>query len=119
MKLLEFDNVSKIYYGRNVETRVFEDLSFCVQEGEFVALLGRSGSGKSTVLHLAGLLRQRVDQLFARVDLGVGAQRIHALPGFRFGARQRRQAAPALAIPFSNVQKDPPTNQPTCSRPLP
>ncbi|MCY1528953.1 hypothetical protein D9M68_640760 [compost metagenome] len=48
---------------------------------------------------LADHVRQGADQLFARVGLGVGAQRFDALPGFRFGAAQRRQAAPALAQP--------------------
>lgn len=48
----ELRSVSK-WYGRN---RVLDDVSLRVQRGEIVALVGRSGSGKSTVLRvLSGL----------------------------------------------------------------
>lgn len=45
-ELLRLDNVSA-GYG---EGRVLEDISFALQEGESVALLGRNGVGKSTLL---------------------------------------------------------------------
>lgn len=51
-------------------------------------------------LVLADQFGQGVDQLLARVDLGVGPERVHHLPGFRFGAAQRGEAAPALAQPW-------------------
>ena len=48
----ELHSVSK-WYGRN---RVLDDVSLRVNRGEIVALVGRSGSGKSTVLRvLSGL----------------------------------------------------------------
>ena len=31
-----------------------DDVSFCVEQGEFVAIVGPSGRGKSTLLHLLG-----------------------------------------------------------------
>ncbi|MCY1206661.1 hypothetical protein D9M72_182350 [compost metagenome] len=62
------------------------------------------GDGVVQVAHRGGgvlpdHVGQGVYQLFARVDLGIGPQRFDALPGFGFGAAERRQAAPAFAQP--------------------
>lgn len=48
----QFSNVSKSFRGR----RIINELSFAINRGEMVALTGRSGSGKSTVLNMIGLL---------------------------------------------------------------
>lgn len=47
MALLEFKHVNKIYNG---ETRALNDVSFTLEEGEFVSVIGSSGAGKSTLL---------------------------------------------------------------------
>ncbi len=45
------------------EERIFEDFSFKLEAGKLICLLGRSGTGKSTLLHyIAGLLPSRVAQ---------------------------------------------------------
>lgn len=55
--LLELQNVSYSYHSRNGETFALSDISFQVQQGEFIALVGPSGCGKSTLLSLiSGLL---------------------------------------------------------------
>ena len=54
MKILRVENLSKIYgKGKNKVVAV-DDVSFSVEKGEFVAIVGRSGGGKSTLLHLIG-----------------------------------------------------------------
>ena len=55
-KILEVNNVNKKYNTINGEIKALEDISFEVNEGEFVAIVGMSGCGKSTLLSiLAGL----------------------------------------------------------------
>ena len=55
--LLELDHVGLSYHTLSGETPALSEISFSIQEGEFVSLVGPSGCGKSTVLNLiAGLL---------------------------------------------------------------
>ena len=58
MTILRADKVSKIYTIENQEIRVLNDLSFAVEDGEFIAIKGSSGSGKSTLLSLLSGLDQ-------------------------------------------------------------
>ena len=54
MKMIEFQNVSFSYDG---EGPVVENLSFTIQDGESVGLIGANGAGKSTIMKLLlGLL---------------------------------------------------------------
>ncbi|MCF6092664.1 ABC transporter ATP-binding protein [Microaerobacter geothermalis] len=55
---IQFDNVSKTYITREGETEAIRDISFQVEEGEFVTLVGPSGCGKSTILSLISGLFQ-------------------------------------------------------------
>ncbi len=53
--ILEFE---KIRFSYRRDTPFISDVSFCIQNGEFIGLLGANGSGKSTILKLAsGILR--------------------------------------------------------------
>lgn len=54
MKILEINNLSKIYGKGETEVRALDNVSFSVEQGEFVAIVGPSGSGKSTLLHILG-----------------------------------------------------------------
>ena len=52
--MIDFRNVSKKYgEGENIQLAV-NNISFQIEEGEFVVILGQSGAGKSTVLNLLG-----------------------------------------------------------------
>ena len=53
------DHVSYIYSaGTSDEIRALDDVSFKIDDGEFVGLIGHTGSGKSTLVqHLNGLLK--------------------------------------------------------------
>ncbi|MEM3484428.1 MAG: ABC transporter ATP-binding protein [Candidatus Methanomethyliaceae archaeon] len=55
--LIILDKVTKSYRSNNNKIDVLTDISFCVREGEFLAVVGPSGCGKTTLLKLiAGLL---------------------------------------------------------------
>ena len=54
--LVEFRDIYKIYTMGDSEVRALDGVSFCVYEGEFVAIIGQSGSGKSTCMNIIGCL---------------------------------------------------------------
>ena len=70
MQAIEFQNVRFFYAsneenGRVIKTVVLNDLDFTVEQGSFVALLGRNGSGKSTLARLVnGLLKPTTGKVF-------------------------------------------------------
>ncbi|WP_415401858.1 ABC transporter ATP-binding protein [Tateyamaria sp. SN3-11] len=56
MSVIEFKNVTKSYGSGTERTDVLKDISLSVKEGEFLVLLGFSGTGKTTLINLmAGL----------------------------------------------------------------
>ena len=57
--VLEVKNLHHIYSaGTPFEHIALKDVSFCVQKGEFIGIIGHTGSGKSTLIqHLNGLLK--------------------------------------------------------------
>ncbi len=58
MALLSLDNIDLIYQSEKSETHAVSNLSFTVDEGEFIALVGPSGCGKTTLLSMiAGLMK--------------------------------------------------------------
>ena len=56
MELLKIQQIEKYYGNKSSLTKAIDDISFSVNEGEFVAIMGPSGCGKSTLLNILGLL---------------------------------------------------------------
>ena len=54
MEILKVEHLSKIYGQGENEVRALDDVSFSVEKGQFVAIIGPSGSGKSPLLHILG-----------------------------------------------------------------
>ena len=52
--MLEFKHISKTYHVGGIETRALDDINVAFREKELVAILGTSGSGKTTCLNIIG-----------------------------------------------------------------
>ncbi|WP_297630344.1 ABC transporter ATP-binding protein [uncultured Clostridium sp.] len=99
MEVLNLKNINRVY-GDKVKTQVLFDINVSIEEGEFVSIIGQSGSGKSTMMNIMGTLDtptsgevyingQRTDQMskneLARVrneDIGFIFQFHYLLPEF-------------------------------------
>ncbi|HYK41168.1 MAG TPA: ABC transporter ATP-binding protein [Thermoanaerobaculia bacterium] len=56
MLAVQAEDLSKTYVGEGAPVTVFRGLSFDVEEAAFAAVMGPSGVGKSTLLHLLGAI---------------------------------------------------------------
>lgn len=64
-KLIIGENIVKSFGAGNEKQIVLDGVSVCINEGEFVSIMGPSGSGKSTLLHaLSGMDRIDSGQVF-------------------------------------------------------
>lgn len=55
-KIIELNNINKIYKTKVEEIRVLKDISLTFNKGDFVSIQGKSGSGKTSLLNIVGLL---------------------------------------------------------------
>jgi len=72
MALIEARKLSKVYSLGDVEVRALDGISTTIEKGEFVAIMGQSGSGKSTFMNVLGCLDTPTDgqYLLDGVDTG-------------------------------------------------
>lgn len=66
MELLKLEELYKKYSQDNGEISVtaLENINLCVEEGEFVSIMGTSGSGKSTMMNILGCLDKPTSGLY-------------------------------------------------------
>src|SRR5512135_2192592 len=72
MPLIEAQKLSKVYQLGDIEVRALDGISTAIEKGEFVAIMGQSGSGKSTFMNVLGCLDTPSDghYLLDGVDTG-------------------------------------------------
>ncbi len=57
-KVIETKKVSRVFKNGDIEIHAVTDIDMTIERGEFVAIMGSSGSGKSTFLNILGCLDQ-------------------------------------------------------------
>jgi putative ABC transport system ATP-binding protein len=70
--VVEFRGLSKVYGAGDAEVRALDAVDLSIDPGEFVAIMGASGSGKSTAMNIIGCLDTptRGEYLFCGVGVG-------------------------------------------------
>lgn len=70
--LVEFRDVCKYYVMGDTTVKAADHISFKIYEGEFVAIVGQSGSGKSTCMNIIGCLDTPTEGLYLLKGRNVG-----------------------------------------------
>lgn len=96
MEILRVDNLKKVYGKGENAVHALDGVSFSVEQGEFVAIIGPSGPGKSTLLHILGAVDVPTSGKVIMGGKDVFAQNEEALAIFR-----RRQVG--LIYQFYNL----------------
>jgi energy-coupling factor transport system ATP-binding protein len=74
---IKIENLTHIYMPKSpFEKRALDDVSLNIEEGEFVALIGHTGSGKSTLIqHMNGLLKPSSGKIYVD-DVDITASKV-------------------------------------------
>ena len=73
MNLIKINNLSKSYYSIYEETKVLDDISFELNEGEHLGIIGPSGCGKSSLLNIISKLdKNYCGQIVYKNNLVIG-----------------------------------------------
>ena len=81
--LIEFRSVCKTYHMGDTVVRAADNITLSIDEGEFVAIVGKSGSGKSTCMNIIGCLDVPTSGQYLLAGEDVGQMSRDALAQFR------------------------------------
>lgn len=83
MKLIVAKNVSKVYENGEKKTYALNNISFEIEKGEFVVILGQSGAGKSTLLNILGGIDSLTEGEFIVDNVPLSQMKENALAVYR------------------------------------
>ena len=81
--LIELQDIYKIYQMGDVQVRANDGISFTIDEGEMVAIVGKSGSGKSTIMNIIGALDVPTEGKYYLNGIDVGSMTDNELAAIR------------------------------------
>lgn len=81
--LIELKDIYKIYKMGDVEVRANDGISFSIDGGEMVAIVGKSGSGKSTIMNIIGALDVPTEGKYFLSGVDVGSMTDNELAAIR------------------------------------
>ncbi|MGH7268944.1 MAG: ABC transporter ATP-binding protein, partial [Polyangiaceae bacterium] len=73
--IIELTGVSKDYDTGGTVVRAMRDVDLAIRHGEFVAIVGTSGSGKSTMMNILGCLDRPTRGTYMLAGLDAGARK--------------------------------------------
>lgn len=82
-KIIEVKHVKKDYYVGEVTVHALRGIDLEIEDGEFVAIMGASGSGKSTMLNILGCLDKPTSGEYILDGVSIGTQNKNQLAALR------------------------------------
>jgi putative ABC transport system ATP-binding protein len=83
MALIDVQDISKVYQLGDVQVRALSNVSLSVDRGEFIAIMGQSGSGKSTFMNILGCLDKPTSGRYLLEGIDVGQMNRDELAAIR------------------------------------
>ncbi|MGL6114275.1 ABC transporter ATP-binding protein [Cetobacterium sp. SF1] len=69
--MIEIKNLDKYYINGQMKLHALKNINFFIERGEFVAIMGSSGSGKSTMMNILGCLDHTFDGTYILDDISI------------------------------------------------